>query len=148
MIFDRTISDVRNAQEIRQSKLQKGVPLNVSDIEILEKGTVTVNTINRIESKQTELADVLKGMGYYAEIITKTWDKGDVFYESDFQRICDNNTAIRQAFFVYADSPEDAVPAFEYEELNALERILHDLERMIEFAKTAYRFCGTVECGG
>ena len=148
MIFDRTISDVRKAQEIRQNKLQNGIPLNLSDIEILERGTITYTTLNRIELKQSELSDILKGMGYYAKIKSKSWSGTDAFYESDIQRICDNNSALRQAFFVYSDSPEDAAPAFEYEEINSLEHILYDLERMIDFTKSAYRYCGAAECGG
>lgn len=147
MVFDRTLSDVRNAADIRKTKVQKGEALTEADISALERGTLSLNTLNRVELKQAELAEILTGMGYYITIQNREWNENDIFTESDFARIVDNNAKLRESFYVYADSPMDAVAAYHFEELNALERILYDLERMIEYTKSHYRICGIYNCG-
>lgn len=147
MIFDRTISDVRNAQRIRKDKVQKGIALTEADISALERGTITYNTLNRIESKQEELALILRDMGYYSSVINNQWTKDDIFGESNLKRIVDNNIKLRRAFYVYSNTPMDAVASYRYSEINALERILYDLERMIEYTKSQYRRCGAYNCG-
>ena len=52
MIFDRTQNDVDTAIRLRREKVQTFQELTESEIVILEKGTLTINTLNRIESKQ------------------------------------------------------------------------------------------------
>ena len=147
MIFDRTISDVRNAQRIRKDKVQKGEALTEAEKSVLERGTLSYNTLNRIELKQAELASVLTEMGYPVSIVNKQWATEAIFTESEFIRIIDNNAKLRKSFFVYKNTPMDAVPAYRYSEINALEHILYDLERMIEYVKSKYRRCGMYNCG-
>lgn len=148
MIFDRTINDVRTASELRKSKVQKNIALSDSEKEIMERGTLSYDTLNRIELKQEELMYILRQMGYYVIINNKRWTGEDIFTDAEFERIVENNAALRKAFFVYPDSPMNAVARYHYSEFNALEKILHDLEQMIAYTKNEYRECGTFECGG
>lgn len=147
MIFDRTLADVRAAEEIRRTKVQKGETLTDADVSALERGTLSISTLNRVELKQQELAGLLLEMGYQIAIENRQWTENDIFTESDFSRIVENNTALRESFFVYADTPADAVAEYSYEEINALERVLFDLEKMIDFTKQRYRRCGIYNCG-
>ena len=147
MIFDRTISDVRNAQRIREDKVQKGIALTEAEKSALERGSLSYNTLNRIELKQSELAMVLTEMGYPVLIVNKQWSAKEIFTESEFTRIVDNNAKLRKSFFVYSSTPMDAVPTYRFGEINALEHILYDLERMIAYAKSKYRRCGMYNCG-
>ena len=55
MIFDRTQNDVDTAILLRNTKVKKFETLTESEIATLEKGTLTINTLNRIEAKQEEL---------------------------------------------------------------------------------------------
>lgn len=138
---------MRNAEKIRKEKVQKGQILTESDIAVLERGTLTYNTLNRITTKQRELARILRDMGYYVSLVITQWTKDDIFGESDFKRIVDNNIKLRKAFYVYSNTPMDAVAMYRYNEINALERILYDLERMIQYTKSQYRRCGAYNCG-
>ena len=145
MIFDRTIDDVNSAKAIRK----RGMPFSEADIQVLERGTLTINTLNRIEAKQEELKNILNGIGYFnAPIINKEWSAEDIFNESEFQRIVDNNVLLRDAFYVYKETPKNAVALYRYDEINALEKILFDLEEMADYVKTRYRRCGIFNCGG
>lgn len=145
MIYDRTIDDVNNAINIRN----RGMPFSESDIEALERGMVTINTLNRIEQKQSELKDILNDMGYFnISIENKQWSCKDVFDESNFDRIVENNVLLRKAFFTSSNAPKDAIAIYHYKEFNALEQILYDLQQMAEYVKSKYRLCGTFNCGG
>lgn len=147
MIFDRTISDVRKAEDIRRNKVQKRATLTDADITALERGTLSLDTLNRVELKQAELAQTLTKMGYPVACVNHAWADTNIFDEAEFLRICDNNANLRRAFFVFKNTPADAVPMYRYDQINALEHILYDLEQMITFTKLHYRRCGNYRCG-
>lgn len=147
MIFDRTLQDVNNAIEIRNQKVQKGLSLTEEDIETLERGTLTIVTLNRIEDKQRELKNLFNDMGYRNTPITnKVWGENDIFNVDEFQRILDNTNVLRQAFFVYKNTPNTPPISYNWQDINALENILYDLDVMINDVKSNYRECGTFEC--
>lgn len=149
MITDRTQSDIDNAKLIRENHVKQFKSLTAEQITTLERGTMTINTLNRIESKQDELKNLFNDIGYWnTDIINKTdWVNEDIFVESDFQRIINNENILRNAFYTYADTPNTPNISFHYEDINSLEKILEDLDVMINDVKSNYRECGTFECG-
>lgn len=148
MIFDRTSADVNNARKIREEKIKKFIELNESEYNTLERGTITINTLNRIENKQAEVKTRLNDMGYFnAPIINKTWNYVDVFTEEDFERIVKNNSILRNSFYALKDSPVDAIAKYHYSEINAIEKILLDISSNIEYTINKYRRCGKYYCG-
>lgn len=149
MIYDRTASDVASAKKMRLEKVQKFIDLTDEEVETLERGLLTINTLNRIENKQAEIKAMLDNMGYFnTPVINKTWTLNDIFTADDFQRIIDNNIALRAAFYALSDSPKNAIAKYYYEEFNSLEKILFDISSNIEYAVSKYRRCGTFNCGG
>ena len=152
MIFDRTQNDVDTAILLRNTKVKKFETLTESEIATLEKGMLTINTINRIENKQEELKNLFNDMGYWNTPITnKTWGENDIFNADEFQRILDNTNVLRQAFFVYKSTPNTPHISYHYNDINALEKILYDFDNeiggMIKDVKSNYRKCGTFESG-
>lgn len=148
MIFDRTQNDVDTAIRLRKEKVQTFQELTENEIAILEKGMFTLNTLNRIEEKQEDLKGIFNDMGYWNVLITnKTWDNTQIFDENEFQRIIDNTNVLRRAFFIYKDTPNTPPISYHYNDINALEKILYDLDVMINDVKSHYRECGTFECG-
>ena len=148
MIFDRTQNDVDTAIRLRREKVQTFQELTESEIATLEKGTLTINTLNRIENKQEELKNLFNDMGYWNTPITnKIWGENDIFNVNDFQRILDNTNVLRNAFFVYKETPNTPPISYHYNDINALEKILIDLDVMINDVKSQYRRCGTFRCG-
>ena len=152
MIFDRTQNDVDTAILLRNTKVKKFETLTESEIATLEKGTLTINTLNRIENKQEELKNLFNNMGYWNTPITnKTWGENDIFNADEFQRILDNTNVLRQAFFVYKSTPNTPPISYHYNDINALEKILYDFDNeiggMIKDVKSNYRECGTLESG-
>ena len=148
MIFDRTQNDVDTAILLRDTKVKKFEELTESEIATLEKGTLTINTLNRIESKQEELKNLFNNMGYWNTPITnKVWGENDIFNVDEFQRILDNTNVLRQAFFVYKNTPNTPPVSYHYNDINSLEKILNDLDVMINDVKSRYKRCGTFRCG-
>ena len=157
MIFDRTQNDVDTAIRLRNEKVKfdpitmqpiNPEALTESEIATLEKGTITYNTLNRIETKQEELKNLFNDMGYWNTPITnKVWGENDIFNVDEFHRIIDNTNVLRNAFFVYKDTPNTPPISYHYNDINALEKILYDLDVMINDVKSHYRECGTFECG-
>lgn len=148
MITNRTQCDVDTAILIRNTKVKKFEALTESDINYLERGTITINTLNRIETKQDELKNLFNDMGYWNTSITnKVWGENDIFNVDEFQRILDNTNVLRNAFFVYMDTPKTPNVSYYWQDINALEKILYDLDVMINDVKSHYRECGTFESG-
>ena len=148
MIYDRTKSDVDAALSIRADYVQKNAELTAEQVEQLERGTITINTLNRIENKQKSLKSLFNDMGYWNTPTTnKEWQYTDIFDEVNFQRIIDNLDILCNAFFVFTSTPKTPPVSYHYEDINSLEKILFDLDVMINDVKSRYRRCGTFRCG-
>ena len=148
MIFDRTQNDVDTAIFLRDTKVKKFEELTKSEIETLERGTITNKTLNRIELKQAELRNLFNKMGYWNTPITnKVRGETGIFNVDEFQRIINNTNVLRQAFFAYKNTPNTPPISYHYNDINALEKILYDLDVMINDVKSNYRECGAFESG-
>ena len=157
MIFDRTQNDVDTAIRLRSEKVKFDPitmqPTNLdeltpAELQTLNKGTFNYTDLNRIENKQDELKNLFNDMGYWnTPIKNKVWGEKDIFNVDEFQRIIDNTNVLRQAFFVYKETPNTPPVSYHYKDINALEKILNDLDVMINDVKSHYRECGTFECG-
>ena len=148
MIYDRTKEDIISAINIFNSKFIKGIDLTEEDVYALERGMVTSETLNRIEEKQEEISISLKNMSYSgADIINKKWGDLDFFYKEDLERIVENVAKLRKAFFVLSSTPQNPRPEYNYREFNLIERVLHDIGQMIEYAEQNYKICGEYYCG-
>lgn len=149
MIYDRTIEDVTQALEIRKNYVQKGLPLEQSQIDILERGTLTINTINRIENKIQELQNKFNEIYYFCgDVSVKNWQYSQIFYyETEFARILHNIELLMQAFYVKDDTPQIPEIDVYFQNINDMEKILYDLETVYNDMQLFFRECGTFECG-
>lgn len=149
LIYNRTEADVENAKKIRTEKVQTFAELTPKDIEILERGSLTINTLNRIEEKQEELKNLFEEDFYFVdEIANKHWDYTDYFKQSDFDRILYNLERLVKAYLTYTSTPDIPDGNYrKYQTINDAEKILFDLDLMINDVKSHYRECGIAECG-
>lgn len=148
MIFNRTQSDVNDAIRIRAEKIQNGIELTNDDVISLERGMLTFNTLNRIEEKQETLKNLINELGYWnTNISNNHWDKTKIFTESDFQRIVNNTKILRDAFITFSTTPKKINTSYHFDNINSIERILYDLDLMIDDVKGLYRECGNIESG-
>ena len=148
MITDRTKADVDSAKEIIDSKVKLFLELTDSELQTLERGTIGIGTINRIGLKQKELKNKMETHGYFVENIeTKIWDYNDIFDESDFSQLINNTFLLRDAFFAYSDTPANVYLSYDYENINNLEKILVDIENILDYMIANFKECGTFYSG-
>lgn len=148
MITDRTKNDIVRAKELRDTKISKGEPLTDEELTIIERGFATKNTINRIESKQAELKNIINSMGYWnTKFENKGWNWGDIFKKSDLDKIIENNEILLDAFFAYSTTPQAAKSIYDYQEFNNIEQVLVDVEKMVADIKERYRKSGIFKSG-
>ena len=149
MIFDRTQNDVDTAIILRREKVQTFQELSENEVATLEKGTLTINTLNRIESKQEELKSLFNDIGYWnTPISTRQWAYADIFEGTQFDRILNNLEILIKSFFIYKDTPNVPDNNYrKYQTINDVEKIIYDLDVMINDVKSNYRECGTFESG-
>ena len=155
MIYDRTQFDVSQAQIIRKSlqaklnALDQGfdVVLSSSDIEKLERGTCTVNMINRINNKQREVADLLNSVGFNIQITTENYTTENIFKKTQHDLLINNNKTLRNAISVFDTTPQNPTYIYRYNNANSIEKILVDLEDLINKMKHAFIHCGTRSSG-
>lgn len=144
MIIDRTHNDVLKSIELAQ----RGGVFSEEEINTLERGMVTINTLNRIEEKQEEIADSISEMGYPVSIENKTWNQQDVFFFEDLKRIVSNVEKLRISFFALNETPANPRAEYHYREFNLIEKVLLDIQNNVIFAEENYKTCGNAECGG
>lgn len=148
MITDRTKADVDSAKEIIDSKVKLFLELTDSELQTLERGTIGIGTINRISNKQISLKNKMERNGYFVKTIsTKTWDYNDIFGENDFFQLINNTVLLREAFFTYSDTPANVYLSYDYENINNLEKILVDMENILDYMIANFRECGTFYSG-
>ena len=147
-VTNRTSQDVDNAKTYR-TKLQNGDTLTSDEYAVLDKGCITHETLNRIENNQQVLKTLLNEAGYWSiPIQNKTnWTINDILHEEDWERIVQNETVLKNAFYIYTTTPTTPNYILYYTNINDLEKILLDLNTMIYTMKTYYRECNTFECG-
>ena len=147
MIFDRTQNDVDTAIRLRNEKIKAFEDLTSEEINTLERGTITINTLNRIENKQREIKDLFFKLSINVDIVNKTWDYTQIFDEAEFQRILDNLNVLIKSFCVYSNTPNVPKISYHFEDINAIEKILFDLEELYNKALKSFVYCGITYCG-
>ena len=141
MIFDRTQNDVDTAVALRNTKVKNFEALTESEIATLEKGTLTINTLNRIESKISELNSLLETLGYVPfDIVIKNWEYTDIFSSDEFNRILANVGMLRAAIPVMKDTPDTPMAEYYYSNINDLEKILYDIDFLLNNSQKNVNF--------
>ena len=137
MVTDRTQQEADEAIAIRD-KIKNKQDVTESEISTFERGFITPNVLNRIESKQDEIAQILNDNGYSVEITTKQWQYGDAFTIGDYNRVIINLETLRKAFYVFKNTPDTPLYLYGYREMNDFEKILVDIEKAIDNMKSSF----------
>ena len=147
MIFDRTQNDVDTAILLRDTKVKKFEMLTESEIATLEKGTLTINTLNRIENKQQAIKVLFDNIAINVDIQNKVWDGTEIFDKANFERILKNLNILVENFCVYKNTPSVPSISYHFEDINSIEKILFDLEELYNKALKSFVYCGITYCG-
>lgn len=138
MITDRTQEDVDYAI---------AHPEDNTDL----KGAYNNSDLNRVENKVDELRNLLESYCYHVNIeeVKTDWLKTDIFNETDEIRYLNNLRILRQSFYVIQSTPQ--VPTnmrnFNYQEANDIEKILDDINYLLNSMTSTFRYVNDVYTG-
>ncbi len=161
LIYDRAESDETASAAIRKSYQTLGNWSGLTDAERaqLERGTLTYNTLNRVESAVKLLAAALTSAGYPVEVTPvlkgsksedREWQEGDVLYRPQWTTYIDNVQKLRDAYYTLAETGELPAPGdkLKYTGANTIEKVLADIDLLLDGMKSIYRRAGTFTAGG
>lgn len=142
----------RTAQDVETARTQRGTTLTPL------KGCYNVSDLNRVESAVKLLAAALTSAGYPVEVTPvlkgnkaedREWQEGDIVRRAQWSTYLDNVQKLRDAYYTLAETgqlpaPEDKLG---YVGANNIEKVLADIELLIDCMKSSYRRCGTFHAG-
>lgn len=146
LVYDRTAQDAETARTQRGTTL---TPL---------KGCYNIADLNRVESAVKTLAAALTSAGYPVEVTPvlkgsksedREWQEGDIVRRAQWTTYLDNVQRLRDAYYTLAETgglpaPEDKLG---YVGANNIEKVLADIDLLIDCMKSSYRRCGTFRAG-
>ena len=161
LIYDRAESDETASAAIRKSYQTLGNWSGLTDTERaqLERGTLTYNTLNRVETAVKLLAAALTSAGYPVEVTPvlkgsksedREWQEGDIVRRAQWSTYIENVQRLRDAYYTLAETgelpkPEDKLG---YVGANNIEKVLADIDLLLDGMKSIYRRAGTFRAGG
>ena len=135
LIFDRTHADVEYAMKNQES------------VEFL-KGSYNYTDLNRVENWCQYVADRLNEHSYAVDVTTKTdWTMLDFPTSSDMERIRSNVEKLKNAYKSFTNVP-DTLNKMDIKKANAIEKILSEMDILLDKMIAEFRKCGTFFSGG
>lgn len=148
MVYNRTQADVAAAAALI-ARYQQGdwAALTEQERAQLERGTYTYTTLNRVEQAQADLARILQNYGYNIAITTKIWNAGGYFNEAELLRYLGNLNTLRTIVTTSHDTPPTPGDFRPITAANAIEKILSDMEQLVNNMAAAFQLCGQIYSG-
>lgn len=126
LIFDRTQSDITNDTD---------------------KAYIDYKDLNRVEEAVKYLSELLNKYSYKNKVNAKIdWEMSEFRKVEDVERIKSNYEVLKSAFAYKFEVPE-----FKWEsikEANDIERILYEINKLIEKMEAVFRYSNTFNSGG
>lgn len=150
LITDRTQEDVERYVELKAKGLHGMTEAEKAEWETELKGAYNNTDMNRVESAAEYVANRLVEAGYgVIPIVKKDWLETDKPTLEDLKRYMKNISDIRAAFTTFETTPE--APSTErrlsFQEANAMEQILIDIDDLVSKMARAYFYSGDL-CSG
>lgn len=147
LVYDRT------AQAVETARAQRGTTLTPL------KGCYNITDLNRVEAAVKTLSAALTAAGYPVEITPalkgsksedREWQEGDVLYRSQWTTYLDNVQRLRNAYYTLSETGQlpDAADRLDYAGANNIEKVLADIDLLLDGMKSIYRRAGTFSAGG
>lgn len=137
LIFDRTSADVEYARN------------NPSAEEWL-KGCYNYIDLNRVEEWCKYLSNLLNSYGYVNLISEKTdWNVNDIQTIEQMERYLKNVKILIETFILKKDTPKlpETINKLTYTQANNIEKILYDINELIEKMEAMFRYSNTFYSG-
>ena len=150
LIYDRTAEDIERALALAK-KAEAGTLTDAEKTEWLAgmKGCYNAADMNRVEAAVNQLAAELNAAGYTVEILPQAFAETDIVRLSQWRQYLANVQALRDAYYTLAETGQLPAPGdkLKYTGANNIEKVLADIDLLIDCMKSSYRRCGTFQAG-
>ena len=163
LVYDRTAEDVAEVRRLL-AKLDPETGDGLTAAEQAKwdaglRGTYNYTDLNRVELAVKTLAAALTAAGYPVEITPvlkggkaedRECQEGDVLYRPQWTTYLANVQALRDAYYTLAETGELPAPEdkLKYTGANTIEKVLADIDLLLDGMKSIYRRAGTFTAGG
>lgn len=163
LVYDRTAEDVAEVRRLL-AKLDPETGDGLTAAEQAKwdaglKGAYNYTDLNRVELAVKTLAAALTAAGYPVEITPvlkgskaedREWQEGDIVRRAQWRTYLDNVQRLRDAYYTLAETGELPKPEdkLDYRGANTVEKILADIDLLLDGMKSIYRRAGTFTAGG
>ena len=122
-----------------------------ADVETLtKKGTYNAEDLNRVGEAMVYLAGRFRGYGYGASIAPKVnWTMEDIPRQGDMDRYLADLRTLRGTLRMMETTPPvpGSMAGLTWEQANDIEKILADLEFLLNNMAAAWCYCGEIYAG-
>lgn len=152
LITDRTGADVARWRELRNKGYTNMTEAERAEWDAGMKGAYNVADLNRVGEALNYVRDRLAAAGYVktSDFVAKTgWTETEIPTAKELTDYLRNVSTIREALAQFRTTP--AAPVYsgglDYQEANAIEKILVDVDELITRTIAAQYYMGDLYCG-
>jgi hypothetical protein len=150
MIIDRSPGDTQRWKELQAKGFAAMSAEERTEWLTPMKGSYNYTDMNRVETAVQYVAERLRAAGFVIDPIVKTtWKVSEIPSRTDMVRYYNNVAELREIIPVYPTTPE--APTVEqklsYQEANALEQILVDVDELLTKIQQAWFYSGEIYLG-
>ena len=163
LVYDRTSEDVAEVRRLL-AKLDPETGDGLTAAEQAKwdaglKGAYNFTDLNRVEQAVKTLAAALTSAGYPVDVTPvlkgsksedREWQEGDVLYRPQWTTYLENVQRLRDAYYTLTETGELPAPGdkLKYTGANTIEKVLADIDLLLDGMKSIYRRAGTFTAGG
>lgn len=150
LIYDRTAADVRRAEYLASLFYEDMTPGEQEEWDSALKGFYNAEDLNRVGSAIRYVARRLEGYGYSVDVQPQTdWSAGDIPTPEQMERYLHDIRALRDKLAHLPTMPPcpDDMEELTHIEANNIERILRDVNTLINWMTASWYYCGELYCG-
>lgn len=153
LIYNRTATDVEELARLAEA-IKAGTATSAQAQQYLNgvnKGAYGVSDLVRVENAVVYIRDRLQEFGYRVDLeIVGKWSKEYLPTQDDFRRYFNNIAIIRATLEEHKNSPpvpSSDISLFGYAEANAVEKILVDMEDLLNRIAAAWFYSNDIYSG-
>jgi hypothetical protein len=150
LVTDRTEADASRYSELRDKGWAEMTTAEKAEWVAGMKGAYNASDLNRVASAMSYLSQRFASAGYSVPVSSHTdWANGDIPRKDDLDTYLDDLRRIRDALAVMDTTPTapGSMDYLTWAKANDIEKILVDVELLIDNMIAAFRHCGTFYSG-
>lgn len=150
LVTDRTLADVQRWRTLRDKGYANMTAAERAEWDAGLKGAYNYTDLNRVGEAMNYIRERLVAAHYFCDVVSKTdWTAADIPTPAEITAYIDKVACIRETLAQLPTTPTapEYTGGLDYQEANDIERILSDVELLINNMLAARFLCGELYSG-